>query len=180
MNTLVLYFSYGGNNRLLAEYLADTLKADLCPVEERKHRTALTIMLDMMLKREPKLKPLAKRVADYSRVILVCPLWDSKLANPFRTAIKEQVGPLQDYAFISFCGYDRPNQRTLVKQELTELLEHEPRISEEIHVGDLFPEDKRQNVRLITGYHAKAGDLAHFRPQLEAFVARFEGVEATT
>lgn len=179
MNTLVLYFSYGGNNRLLAEYLADTLKADLCPVEERKRRTALTIMLDMMLKREPKLKPLAKQVTDYSRVILVCPLWDSKLANPFRTAIKEQVGSLREYAFISFCGYERPSQRSLIKQELTELLGHEPRVSEEIHVGDLFPEDKRQNVRLITGYHAKPEDLVHFRAQLEAFVAELEKAKVT-
>ncbi len=46
-------------------------------------------------------------------------------------------------------------------------------------IAHLFPEDKRQNIRLITGYHAKPEDLVHFRAQLEAFVDKLAKTKVT-
>lgn len=170
MRILVVYFSYQGNNRLLASYLAKNLKADLCPVVETKRRNALTTMLDMAFKRNPKVKSLRKRPEDYEHVVLLSPLWDATLANPMRSMVRKEARHLREYSFISFSGYRRPMQPKAVEQELFDLIGHPPVVLQEIHVSDLLPEEDRHNLRLISGYRAKPEDLEEFKAQLKSFV----------
>lgn len=46
MRILIIYFSFSGNNRLLAEHLAKRIGCDICPIVEKKRRTMVTIILD--------------------------------------------------------------------------------------------------------------------------------------
>jgi hypothetical protein len=55
---------------------------DICPILEKKRRTIITIMLDMMFRREPKIQPLEFSVLNYDHIILVAPIWDAKLSHP--------------------------------------------------------------------------------------------------
>ena len=66
MKILVIYFSYSGNNRLLAEYLGKRIGGDICPIVEEKRRTFLTIILDMMFNREPNIKNLEYPISYYT------------------------------------------------------------------------------------------------------------------
>ena len=97
MKTLVIYFSYTRNNRLLAEHLAQCLGCDLCPVVEARRRTGLTVLLDMLFKRTPQLEPLALSPTQYDHIILVAPIWDAKLANPMKSLVKREHAAFADY-----------------------------------------------------------------------------------
>jgi flavodoxin len=54
MSTLIVCYSFSGNNRVLARFLQVRLGADLQEIEEVKPRTGFAILLDVLFKRSPK------------------------------------------------------------------------------------------------------------------------------
>ena len=170
MKPLVIYFSFSGNNRLLAEHLAARIGCDICAVVEKKHRTMLTVLLDMMFKREPKIEALEHSPLNYDHVILVAPIWDSKLANPTKTLVKSERPALSDYSFISLCGYERSGQKESITKELSALAGHPPKAEAELRISDLLPPEKRKDVKTISRYRATREDLNLFEPQIDAFL----------
>jgi menaquinone-dependent protoporphyrinogen IX oxidase len=170
MKTLIIYFSYSGNNRFLAEHLAKRMESDLCPIVEQKRRTLLTILLDMLFRREPKIKPLECAVSDYEQIILVSPVWGSKLATPLKSLIKSEKSALSSYSFITFCGYDRPEQKEGITKELSALAGRSPKAVAELKISDLFPAEKRNDIKKITRYRATAADLVKLAPQIDSFI----------
>lgn len=58
MKTLIVYFSFSGNNELLAKDVAKDLEADLLQITEPKKRGIFRIMLDMLFNRFPKINEL--------------------------------------------------------------------------------------------------------------------------
>lgn len=111
MRILIIYFPFSGNNRRLAEYLVKEIQCDICPIIEKKRRTMVTFILDMMFKRYPKIEAIETPIANYDHTILVAPIWDSKVANPLKTLIRSEKNSLNNYSFISFCGFDRPGTK---------------------------------------------------------------------
>lgn len=170
MKTLVIYFSHSGNNRLLAEHLARRLGCDICPIVEKKRRTGLTMLLDMMFRREPRIEPLPLLIADYDQTILVAPVWASRVASPMKSLVKREKNSLAHYSFITLCGYERPEQKERITNELTTLIGRSPHAVAELRLSNLFPVEKRHDVRTISRYHATADDLAFFEPELAAFL----------
>jgi menaquinone-dependent protoporphyrinogen IX oxidase len=170
MKILIIYFSFSGNNRLLAEHLAKRLNCDAFPIVEKKRRTIITIFLDMLFGREPKIKDLECVVSNYDRIVLVAPIWDSKLANPIKTLIKKEKTALADYSFISLCGYDRAGQKERIARELLALTGLAPNAVFELKISDLFPADKRNDIRIISRYHVTDKDLILFEPQINEFL----------
>jgi multimeric flavodoxin WrbA len=170
MKVLIIYFSFSGNNRLLAEHLATRLDCDICPIVEKRRRTAVTIMLDMIFRREPKLQPLKYSALDYDHIILVAPIWDAKLSTPMKALIKREKSALSNYSFISLCGYERAEQKENITQELLTLSGHSPRAVCELRLCDLFPAEKRNDVTTISRYHATSDDLIQFESQIAAFL----------
>jgi menaquinone-dependent protoporphyrinogen IX oxidase len=157
MKILIVYFSFSGNNRLLAEHLAKRLNCDAFPIVEKKRRTIITIFLDMLFGREPKIEDLECVASNYDRIILVAPIWDSKLANPIRTLIKKEKAALSDYSFISLCGYDRSGQNESITRELLALTGITPNAVFELKISDLFPREKRNDIRILSRYHVTGG-----------------------
>lgn len=170
MNVLIIYFSFLGNNRLLAEHLATRLDCDICPIVEKRHRTGMTIFLDLMFKREPKLQPLKYAVSNYDHIIFVAPIWDAKLSSPMKALIKSEKSALSNYSFISFCGYERTEQKESITRELLALTEHSPKTVCELRICDLFPAEKRNSVPTISRYHATSSDLTKFESQIAEFL----------
>jgi menaquinone-dependent protoporphyrinogen IX oxidase len=167
---LVVYFSYSGNNRLLAEYLAKLISCDICPIIEKRRRTALTIILDMMFRREPKIRPLEYSASNYNEIILVAPIWGSKVANPMKTLVKSEKAALSNYSFISLCGYERSGQKEKITKELSTLSGLPPKAVCELKIGDLFPAAKRNDIKTISRYRATIEDLFKFESQINAFL----------
>lgn len=170
MRILIIYFSFSGNNRLLAEHLSKRIGCDICPIVEKKRRTIVTIILDMMFRREPKIKALDCAALNYDHIILVAPIWDSKLANPMKTLIKREKAVLSNYSFISLCGYERSGQKESITKELSALTGRSPKAVSELKVCDLFPAEKRNDIKTISRYHATSEDLIMFESQINVFL----------
>ncbi len=178
MKTLIVYFSYSGNNRLLAEYLAERIEGDLCPIVETKRRTMLTIILDMLFRRTPKIEALERSVSSYHHIVLVAPIWDSKLANPMKALIRSEKGSLLSYSFISLCGYERSGQKESITMELSALTGRMPKAVCELKIADLFPPERRREIKTLSSYHATREDLAEFEPKIDEFLKRIRSDEA--
>jgi flavodoxin len=170
MKPLVVYFSHSGNNRLLAEHLATRLACDSCPVIEKRRRSMITIFMDMMFNRRPAIEPIACKLADYDRIILVAPIWGSKVANPMKSLIEQQQASLPGYAFISLCGHGTPEQEATITQELTTLTGHRPLAIAELRIRELLPDALKEDVKAITRYRATLEDLATFEPRIDHFM----------
>ena len=110
MKTLVLYYSYTGNTRALAERICRRLH---CDSAELVPETPYTGSYDAVVEqgqREvdrgycPKLRPLGVRLADYDCVILGTPTWWYTMAPAVHTALGEYdwsgktVVPFQTHA----------------------------------------------------------------------------------
>lgn len=170
MKILVIYFSFSGNNRLLAEHLSKRIGCDICAITEKKRRTILTIILDMLFKRESKIETLEFSVVNYDHIILVAPIWDSKLANPMKTLIKSEKTAFSNYSFISFCGYERSAQKENITKELSDLTSRSPKTVSELKISDLIPSEKGNSIKTISRYHARREDLIKYEQQINEFL----------
>ena len=90
MSDLVVFYSLSGKSRLVAEWLAAGLKADMAEIVEAaprdfEARGIVKCLIDSYLRRKPAIRPMAKRAQSYDRVILACPVWAARIAGPART-----------------------------------------------------------------------------------------------
>lgn len=170
MRILIIYFSFSGNNRRLAEYLAKEIQCDMCPIIEQKRRTMLTIILDMIFKRDSKIEAIELSITNYDHTILVAPIWDSKVANPLKTLLKSEKNSLNNYSFISLCGFDRHGQKESITHQLTDLTGHQPKAVCELKVCELFPPECREEINTISHYHVTSKDLSKFEEKIMNFL----------
>jgi hypothetical protein len=170
---LIVYFSLSGNNRLLAQQLGARLDARVVEVTEARKRGTVTILLDMVLKRRPKILPLQASAGDYDHVLFAAPLWDMWIAFPMASAIRQMAHTLPKYSFVSFCGYERPGQPAHVTDELTTLVGRAPEQVWELHVSDLFPPEQKNKVTVVTPHRVTPVELAHYETRLDEIVAYF-------
>lgn len=130
----------------------------------------LTIILDMMFRREPKIEALEYSISNYDHVILVTPIWDSTVANPLKSLIKREKDALENYSFISFCGFDRSGQQESITHQLADLTGHLPKAVCELKVCELFPSEQREEIKTISRYHVTSKDLWKFEAQRNEFL----------
>ena len=89
MKTLIISYSFTGNNGKLANKIARILDADYTVIKETKNRTLFTILIDLLLNRIPPIKKLEKQFELYTNLIFVAPIWFGKIATPLRALFKE-------------------------------------------------------------------------------------------
>lgn len=93
MKALLLYYSYGGNTRRVAEKIARETGADLCEIRTvHPYEGDYQAVVDQgqeEIRRgfEPELLPLEKDPADYEVVILGTPVWWYTFAPAMRTLL---------------------------------------------------------------------------------------------
>jgi len=81
MKTLILYYSYGGNTRKIAQLLRQEIGGDLEEIETVKPYTGSYNDIVEQGAREidsgfmPEIKPLRSDAASYDRIILGSPVW---------------------------------------------------------------------------------------------------------
>jgi flavodoxin len=56
MKAIIVYYSHSSNNEALSFELKRRLGCDLLKIEEEKQRSGFTILLDLVFRREAKLK----------------------------------------------------------------------------------------------------------------------------
>ncbi len=104
MKTIVVYYSYTGNNAELAARVASELGADRFRLTETKPRTTKSIILDMMFHRMPKLEGLPENIESYDLVIFMGPIWIFSIPSPLRACFRQLKSRIGKYAFVSVSG----------------------------------------------------------------------------
>jgi len=124
MKSLIIYYSFEGGTRLIAETMVKKLEADLLelkPEKEIKTRGFLKYFWggrQVMMKIAPKLLPLGKNPDDYELIIIGTPVWAFNYAPPLRTFFSQIK--LANKRLALFCVHEGNFGKTLenMKQEL--------------------------------------------------------------
>jgi len=91
MKKIVLFYSFEGNTKLIAENIAKTIDADvleLKPKEEIKSKGFMKYVWGgkaAMMKTQPELLPFDKNIQDYDVLFIGTPVWAWTYAPPLNT-----------------------------------------------------------------------------------------------
>ncbi len=97
--TLLAYYSNTGNNKFLAQKIAQHLN---CEMEEIK--PALNKQLLLLAGLGFGLKKTKKNPANYDRVILCGPVWLGSFIYPLRKFIEKHRNKVKEWLFVTCCG----------------------------------------------------------------------------
>ena len=117
MKKIIIYYSFTGNNESLYRELQRRLNCEAFRILEPKRRTWLTILLDMLFDRRPRIELFPVDLRKYDMVILMSPVWNAHIANPMKSFIDKEKDHLKEYAFLTVCG-GRQGQKEKLLQEL--------------------------------------------------------------
>ena len=187
MRVLILVFSLTGNNRLLARHLAERMRAERMGAErmeveveevrERRllPRIKLTIGLDLLFRRRPRVHPVRAAVEDVDMVLIAAPVWDARLAHPMASALRGLRGRLRACALVTLCGWAREGQADALLAEVAALTGIAPDPVVQIIVGDLVPPADRRTISIVSDRVVQPHELAVYDRQISALLARFAG-----
>lgn len=88
---LVIYYSFEGNTKLIAETIANDIQADLLELKPQKELNSKGFMKylwggsQVMMKKKPDLHPLDKNPQDYDIIFIGTPVWAWTFAPPLKT-----------------------------------------------------------------------------------------------
>jgi hypothetical protein len=176
MSVSIVCFSQTGNNEMLANHLAERLHCGVFNIVEKRRRTGLTTLLDLLFRRQPPIEKPQVAFDAYTHVLLIAPVWAGQIASPMRSFIGLQREQLREYSFLTLCGYDRPGQAAKLERELARCVGRPPRSVCELRVSDLFPPERRRNISDITPYRIGITDLDGYADTIESFLVS-AGVE---
>lgn len=103
MKTLVVYYSRTGNNKYLAEKIAQTLGADVEAIAPRLNLFP-ALLLCSAINVSPGIRPLTHRVNEYDALIVCGPVWMGRLIAPLRDVIRVYGASIKQLYFATCCG----------------------------------------------------------------------------
>lgn len=116
MKKLVIYYSFEGNTRFVAESIARETGAELLELKPKKemkgHGFSKFIWggRQVMLKIKPELEPLAKNPAEYDFIFIGTPVWASNFAPALRSFFSQVK--FRDKKFVLFCTHESQPGKT--------------------------------------------------------------------
>jgi hypothetical protein len=158
MKTIIISYSYTGNNEALAESVAKDLSAKHYKVTTSKPLSMMTILLDMMFSRMPKVDPLPEIIKEYDLVLLFGPIWMGKTASPLRAYLSTLKRNPRPYGFFSISGgADGGNPK--LAQELLKRTGKSPVILLDQHLSELLPASSQITRKETSSYKINEADL---------------------
>lgn len=103
----VIYYSFEGNTRLVAQVIAAQTGADLVELKPQKELATHGFMKyfwggkQTVMKEKPALLPLARRPEEYDLIFLGTPVWAFTFAPPLKTFLAEHS--IQNKQIALFC-----------------------------------------------------------------------------
>ncbi len=131
MKTCILYYSYEGNTKFIAEILANELNCDLYRIKTKKPFNSKGLMKfvwggkQAMMKEKPELYPFEFNLDQYDSVIVGSPVWSWTIAPAIRTLFQDYLKKKDVYLFYTHEGGDQG-----VISKAKELLEKDNRLLE--------------------------------------------------
>jgi len=108
--TLILYYTRTGNNKVIAEHLQSHIKdATLAEIKTTDDRGGIfgfiTCAFDQWFDRDAEISELSITMDDYDTVIICAPIWMQNLSSPARTFITQSdLKSKPFYLFITYGG----------------------------------------------------------------------------
>src|SRR3569832_666408 len=104
-STVIVYYSYTGNSRRLAQLLAAQHGWPVGEVIEERARTGnLRCVLDSVFRRRPAVRYEGPELSNFETVVLVAPVWMQQLAGPMRSFVAQQRGRIGRVAVLITMG----------------------------------------------------------------------------
>lgn len=158
MKITVISYSLTGNNEALAASIASEISAEHIRITESKSRTNVTIALDMLFNRTPKVNSIVNNVEDNDLVIFVGPVWMGHVASPLRAYFKHLKTNLNQYAFVSISG-GADGENPKLAGELIKRVGKEPVALIDLHIADLLPSDPKPTREITSAYRLNDEDV---------------------
>jgi flavodoxin len=106
MNSLVLFYSRKGNNKYLAQKIANDLECDIEELIPRS-RSYLGLLISSMTKIGSANKKMSHNPESYDKIILCTPVWMGQLARPAYIFLKKKNNAIKKMCLVTCCGsYD--------------------------------------------------------------------------
>ena len=120
---LLVYFSRGGNTRIVARELAASLGIESVEIKSKLNRQEfsgiVTCMLDQLLDRDDDPEPITVDIASHNPVIIASPTWLKTISSPARTFIQQHDFKGKDvYIVLTNNGKARDD----IEAKLTEMI----------------------------------------------------------
>jgi flavodoxin len=169
MKVLIVYFSYAGNNEILAKEIQKKLLCDTLQILDSNKRNGFTILLDILFDRKPSIQSYEKNIKTYDHIIFIAPIWASKIASPLKSFLRLEKNNIPQYSFITACsGY--AGQKEKIAKDLIRLIEKQPTIVTELWINDLLPADQKNKIKYVTPYRLQPKDLVVFEAKIEKHI----------
>ena len=110
MNSLTIFYSLGGNTRLIARTIAQTIQGDMLELRPLKKYASKGFLKffaggkDVILKKTPPLETYHFKPNQYQLLILGTPVWAGSYTPPFKTFFHEQVIEQKNIALFCCCS----------------------------------------------------------------------------
>ena len=112
MRSLVVYYSFTGNTRTVAERAARDLDADTAEVRAPRYESGgfrfLRAAFDSWRGRLPAIEVSGGRPEEYDFVLLMAPVWAGHAATPMRAYLAQNRGKFKRAAFLLTCAGSCP------------------------------------------------------------------------
>jgi flavodoxin len=156
----VISYSYTGNNEKLANAFAREFFADHIRITEKRKRTMLTIALDYLFRRDPKINKPQVGISSDELAIFFGPIWFGRIASPMRSYLKQLENKSIKYGFISLCvGSDDSDAQGKLIGELRDVLGNEPEFFIEQPISNLLPADPEPTHKTAMQYRVNDKDI---------------------
>ena len=125
MKSLVVYYSFSGNTRLIAETVAGAINADIEELKPEKPLNAsgagyvIWGLRQLVSQSKPPLFPLEHKIEDYDLIIIGTPVWSYTVTPPIRTFLEKQKINNKQVALFCCHGGDYGKTIENMKNSLT-------------------------------------------------------------
>src|SRR6056297_2836113 len=119
--TLVLYYSYEGHTKKVAEVIAKELSADIegvKPIKEMKTKGFGKFIWgggQVVMKKKPELKPMNVNPDDYDTIFVGTPVWAFTYAPPVKTILETGMLKNKKVPFSTLTRADQAKQKRMPK-----------------------------------------------------------------
>lgn len=119
---LVVYYTFEGSTKSIAECIAKHLNADLLeikPVKELKSKGFSKYIwggYQVVMGKKPEIMPLNKNLKDYDIVLVGTPIWAGTYAPPIKTLLEENYIKGKKIAY--FYGHEGGHRRAIDKAKV--------------------------------------------------------------
>lgn len=169
LKTLIVYYSFSGNNEILAKKLQSRLGCEIYKVTETKMRNSFDVFLDVLFKRSPKINKPYISLSKFDHIILIAPIWAGRIANPLRVFLQMEMFNIRSYSFVTLCG---GGNNMKVEDELLKIMHKRANAVLELAVNDLLPPEKKNKMKYTSAYRVITPELKIFDEYIDGFLKR--------